>query len=133
MVDILGLATALRAATTIIKIVFVFVFVLQQKPRPKVKQPRMEFAFQSNKQKQKNKARATNFAALPKSSAKTKRSKPKGPTIKQINRRSNRTTRGTASNYQAAEPRCSAGWAGDERAALIVVLVFHAEVIHVAR
>jgi hypothetical protein len=28
MVDILGLATALRAATTIIKFVFVFVFVL---------------------------------------------------------------------------------------------------------
>ena len=28
MVDILGLATALRAATTIIKIVFVFVFVV---------------------------------------------------------------------------------------------------------
>jgi hypothetical protein len=29
MVDILGLATALRAAITIIKIVFVFVFVAQ--------------------------------------------------------------------------------------------------------
>ena len=60
--------------------------LLQQKPRPQVKQPtpRMEIAFQSNKAKKTNKARATNFAALPKSSAKTKRSKPKGPTIKQI-------------------------------------------------
>jgi hypothetical protein len=32
MVDILGLATALRAATTIIKIVFVFVFVFVLEP-----------------------------------------------------------------------------------------------------
>ena len=64
--------------------------LLQQKPRPtiqpptKTPQPNMEFAFQSNKQKQKNKARATNFAALPQSSAKTKNRKPKGLTIKQI-------------------------------------------------
>ena len=60
--------------------------LLQQKPRPQVNQPtpRMEIAFQSNKQKQKNKARATNFAVLPKSLAKTKSSKPKGLTVKQI-------------------------------------------------
>ena len=31
MVDILGLATALRAATTIIKFVFVFVFVFDKR------------------------------------------------------------------------------------------------------
>ena len=61
--------------------------LLQQKPRPTAQTPqanKMEFAFQSNKTKKAKKARATNFAALPKSAAKTKASKPKGLTVKQI-------------------------------------------------
>jgi hypothetical protein len=45
----------------------------------------MEFAFQSNKAKRNKSAAKANFAALPQSAAKTKRSKkPKGMTIKAI-------------------------------------------------
>ena len=61
--------------------------LLQQKPRPSAQTPqanKMEFAFQSNKTKKAKKARANNFSALPNSAAKTKGSKPKGLTVKQI-------------------------------------------------
>ena len=64
--------------------------LMQQKPRPNIQPPtktphrNMEFAFQSNKTKKAKKARANNFSALPNSAAKTKGSKPKGLTVKQI-------------------------------------------------
>ena len=61
--------------------------LLQQKPRPSAQTQqanKMEFAFQSNKTKKAKKARANNFSALPNSAAKTKGSKPKGLTVKQI-------------------------------------------------
>jgi hypothetical protein len=63
--------------------------LLQQKPRPTAQQQtpqanKMEFAFQSNKTKKAKKTRANNFSALPNSAAKTKASKRKGLTVKQI-------------------------------------------------